>query len=155
MHDLQWRTGAADAKNVATAIYDFGGEEEDDLDFQAGDKITIVSTEDPGRGWYTGEFNGKTGVFPEDFVDRSTLSDGDTDEWETGGWRPWLGEGHQAVSPAELKLRGNKAFAAGDYARARRLYCEVRTFNFPVLSARPCSYCLCHCCSAPPAAAPH
>ena len=60
------------------------------------------------------------------------LSDGDTNEWEPGGWRPWLGEGHQAASPGELKLRGNKAFAAGDYTRARRLYSEVCACTHPV-----------------------
>jgi hypothetical protein len=50
------------------------------------------------------------------------LSDGDTAEWEEGGWRPWLGEGQGKLSPAQQKARGNKAFQAGEFAQARRLY---------------------------------
>eukprot|EP01048_Picozoa_sp_COSAG05_P005031 COSAG05_NODE_289_length_12065_cov_9.271519_8_plen_222_part_00 len=72
------------------------------------------------------------------------LSDGDENEWEEGGWRPWLGDGHQAVAPAELKLRGNKAFAAGDYTRARRLYCAVP--GRPRPSSASCAHGPCHCC---------
>ncbi|KAI8900491.1 P-loop containing nucleoside triphosphate hydrolase protein, partial [Globomyces pollinis-pini] len=52
------------AKKVprCTALYKYDASEADELSFNVGDVIVIVSKGDPG--WWTGTFNGKTGLFP-------------------------------------------------------------------------------------------
>lgn len=41
---------------------------EDELELNVGDIITIVSKEAQDIGWWKGEINGKIGVFPDNFV---------------------------------------------------------------------------------------
>lgn len=41
---------------------------EDELELNVGDIITIVSKEAQDVGWWKGEINGKVGVFPDNFV---------------------------------------------------------------------------------------
>jgi len=55
---------------TATALYDFAGEQAEDLPFYAGDFLTITK-EDDGSGWLTGELNGRTGIFPSSYVQRN------------------------------------------------------------------------------------
>ena len=54
----------------------------------------------------------------------SDLDDGDSDEWDGEGWRPWLG---QDVGPSaeELKAQGNEQFKAKEYGAAQKLYTKV------------------------------
>jgi len=56
---------------VATcvALYDFAGEQAEDLSFYARDIITILK-EDDGSGWLTGELNGAQGIFPASYIQR-------------------------------------------------------------------------------------
>lgn len=49
------------------AIFDYKSEYEDDLNFDAGQIITITSIENDE--WYSGEYNGKEGMFPKNFVE--------------------------------------------------------------------------------------
>ncbi|KAJ3220393.1 Unconventional myosin-Ie [Dinochytrium kinnereticum] len=44
------------------ALYDYNASEADELSFNAGDVITIVSKDD--EGWWTGSLKGKKGLFP-------------------------------------------------------------------------------------------
>jgi len=53
---------------IAVCLYDFEGQEEGDLSLYAGDRITILDQSDPS-GWWQGECNGVTGVFPSNFVE--------------------------------------------------------------------------------------
>jgi len=51
----------------AKALYDYDAENSDDLSFKEGDLINVLDQSDPS-GWWEGEFNGKVGFFPSNFV---------------------------------------------------------------------------------------
>ncbi|XP_071663895.1 SH3 domain-containing protein 19 isoform X1 [Patagioenas fasciata] len=53
-------------KGKAKALYDFHGENEDELSFKAGDTITELESVD--EDWMSGEIQGKSGMFPKNFV---------------------------------------------------------------------------------------
>ncbi|NWR14085.1 SH319 protein, partial [Emberiza fucata] len=53
-------------KGKAKALYDFHGENEDELSFKAGDMITELGSVD--EDWMSGEILGKSGIFPRNFV---------------------------------------------------------------------------------------
>lgn len=46
--------------------YEYEAEQEDELSIKVGDIIKNVSTAE--GGWWEGEINGKTGMFPDNFV---------------------------------------------------------------------------------------
>ncbi|CCE86551.1 Piso0_005047 [Millerozyma farinosa CBS 7064] len=48
------------------SIYEYKSDHDDDLTFPAGVVITVTDIEDDD--WYSGELNGKTGIFPKNFV---------------------------------------------------------------------------------------
>ena len=48
------------------ALFDYQSQQEDELGFMKGDVITIISKDHVD--WWKGEFNGKTGIFPSNFV---------------------------------------------------------------------------------------
>lgn len=50
----------------AKALYDFHGENEDELSFKAGDIITELESVD--EDWMSGELMGKSGIFPKNYV---------------------------------------------------------------------------------------
>ncbi|KAF7480162.1 Hypothetical predicted protein [Marmota monax] len=50
----------------AKALYDFQGENEDELSFKAGDIITELESVDDA--WMSGELMGKSGIFPKNYV---------------------------------------------------------------------------------------
>ena len=52
----------------ATALYDYAGENADDLPFSAGDSILVLDQTDPS-GWWKGQVNGQEGFFPSNFVE--------------------------------------------------------------------------------------
>ncbi|KAI9202468.1 P-loop containing nucleoside triphosphate hydrolase protein [Polychytrium aggregatum] len=58
------------AKKLPTcrALYDYDATEADELSFKAGDTITIINSDDPG--WWTGNLNGKRGLFPMNYVEK-------------------------------------------------------------------------------------
>ena len=51
----------------ARCTFDYAAENPDELTIKEGDIITVLSTKD--QGWWEGEFNGKRGVFPSNFVE--------------------------------------------------------------------------------------
>ncbi|XP_026503634.1 SH3 domain-containing protein 19 [Terrapene carolina triunguis] len=53
-------------KGKAKALYDFQGENEDELSFKAGDMITELEPVD--EDWMSGDVQGKSGIFPKNFV---------------------------------------------------------------------------------------
>uniref|UniRef100_A0A8D0LA32 SH3 domain containing 19 n=1 Tax=Sphenodon punctatus TaxID=8508 RepID=A0A8D0LA32_SPHPU len=53
-------------KGKAKALYDFHSESEDELSFRAGDIITELESVD--EDWISGELQGKSGIFPKNFV---------------------------------------------------------------------------------------
>ncbi|XP_067205851.1 uncharacterized protein B0303.7 isoform X2 [Linepithema humile] len=54
--------------NVVTALYGFPGESSDDLLFEEGAKITVISR--ISEDWLYGECNGRKGQFPVNYVNR-------------------------------------------------------------------------------------
>eukprot|EP00069_Balaena_mysticetus_P014978 bmy_09114T0 len=50
----------------AKALYDFHGENEDELSFKAGDIITELESVDDD--WMSGELRGKSGIFPKTYI---------------------------------------------------------------------------------------
>eukprot|EP00051_Salpingoeca_urceolata_P010111 m.123265 g.123265 ORF g.123265 m.123265 type:complete len:519 (+) comp16585_c4_seq1:472-2028(+) len=73
----------------AVALYDFTGDaDQGELSFSAGQDITILR-QDIGEGWWEGEVGGKTGLFPETYVeldddDEDWDDDDDDDGWDDG-----------------------------------------------------------------------
>ncbi|NXW95109.1 SH319 protein, partial [Alopecoenas beccarii] len=59
-------TSGGGKKGKAKALYDFHGENEDELSFKAGDTITELESVD--EDWMSGEIQGKSGIFPKNFV---------------------------------------------------------------------------------------
>jgi hypothetical protein len=59
--------GGAPATVIGRAVFDFEGDDYDQLSFQVGDLITILE-QDPS-GWWTGEFKGRVGMFPYNYVE--------------------------------------------------------------------------------------
>ena len=54
------------------ALYDYTAQQPDELGFNAGDVIIIVSKEHPD--WWKGQLGGKTGIFPSNFVGNPSTS---------------------------------------------------------------------------------
>ncbi|CAH1165854.1 unnamed protein product [Phyllotreta striolata] len=59
---------AKPSKQLCEATFPYKAQNEDELSFEEGDLITIVSRDCADPGWWLGEINGKTGVFPDNFV---------------------------------------------------------------------------------------
>ncbi|NWU76853.1 SH319 protein, partial [Onychorhynchus coronatus] len=59
-------TSGGGKKGKARALYDFHGENEDELSFKAGDMITELESVD--EDWMSGEIQGRSGMFPKNFV---------------------------------------------------------------------------------------
>jgi len=55
------------------ALFDFDAENDDDLAFKKGDIIKILTKDGDGwlkdSGWWEGDLNSKTGIFPKEFVE--------------------------------------------------------------------------------------
>eukprot|EP00475_Leptophrys_vorax_P041409 TRINITY_DN7806_c0_g1_i1.p1 TRINITY_DN7806_c0_g1~~TRINITY_DN7806_c0_g1_i1.p1 ORF type:complete len:867 (-),score=162.65 TRINITY_DN7806_c0_g1_i1:55-2655(-) len=58
---------APSAHVIGRAVFDFEGDDYDQLSFQVGDLITIIE-QDPS-GWWTGEIKGRVGMFPYNYVE--------------------------------------------------------------------------------------
>ncbi|XP_060090691.1 SH3 domain-containing YSC84-like protein 1 [Heteronotia binoei] len=56
---------------MATAIYPFEGQQPGDLSFKAGDQIKITTKTDSQFDWWEGCLQGRTGIFPANYVSMS------------------------------------------------------------------------------------
>lgn len=56
-------------RELARVIFPYVKEHEDELELQKGDIITVLCKELEDKGWWKGELNGNTGVFPDNFVE--------------------------------------------------------------------------------------
>ena len=52
----------------ARAIYDYEARASDELSFKRHDIITVLSRDEEDEGWYNGVLHGKTGLFPNNYV---------------------------------------------------------------------------------------
>ncbi|EEQ92694.1 uncharacterized protein BDCG_07814 [Blastomyces dermatitidis ER-3] len=60
-------------KNQAVALFTFDADQEGDLGFKKGEVITIIKKTDKKEDWWTGRIGDRTGIFPSNYVDASTL----------------------------------------------------------------------------------
>ncbi|XP_058988791.1 SH3 domain-containing YSC84-like protein 1 isoform X4 [Mustela lutreola] len=65
---LPQRVGYLDEPVEVTALYSFKGQQPGDLNFQAGDRITVISKTDSQFDWWEGKLRGQTGIFPANYV---------------------------------------------------------------------------------------
>ncbi|CAG8476822.1 7767_t:CDS:2 [Paraglomus occultum] len=56
-------------KNYVTALYDYEAQAEGDLSFKKNDRIEVIERTADANGWWTGKLNGKTGLFPGNYVE--------------------------------------------------------------------------------------
>ncbi|KAI0271596.1 BAR-domain-containing protein [Gloeopeniophorella convolvens] len=56
------------AASYVVALYDFAAQADGDLDFKVGDRIEVVERTDSPEDWWTGRLDGRTGVFPGNYV---------------------------------------------------------------------------------------
>lgn len=61
-------TKDASGRVMAVALYDFVGQEAEDLSFRVGDRIEILKRTVEANDWWTGALNGRRGVFPGTYV---------------------------------------------------------------------------------------
>ncbi|KAH9964521.1 hypothetical protein BC827DRAFT_1187647 [Russula dissimulans] len=50
------------------ALYDFAAQADGDLEFKVGDRIEVIERTENQEDWWTGRLNGRTGVFPGNYV---------------------------------------------------------------------------------------
>lgn len=56
------------SKEKAVVEYDYDPKNNDELPLKKGAIVTIISKDAGDKGWWKGEIDGKTGVFPDNFV---------------------------------------------------------------------------------------
>ncbi|XP_069041850.1 src kinase-associated phosphoprotein 1 isoform X3 [Lepisosteus oculatus] len=64
----QKAAGSVDYANFYQCLWDCEGDEPDELTFNRGDLIYIISKEYNIHGWWVGELNGFIGIVPKDFL---------------------------------------------------------------------------------------
>lgn len=55
-------------KELCQVEFAYSPQNEDELELNVGEIITIVSKDAQDVGWWKGEINGRVGVFPDNFV---------------------------------------------------------------------------------------
>lgn len=61
--------GAASSQLVVTATHAFTGQQQGDLSFSPGDRITVVTKTESQYDWWEGQLeDGQVGIFPANFV---------------------------------------------------------------------------------------
>ncbi|XP_051687521.1 SH3 domain-containing YSC84-like protein 1 isoform X2 [Oryctolagus cuniculus] len=68
LSSYQERVGNLTQPIEVTALYSFEGQQPGDLNFQAGDRITVTSKTDSQFDWWEGKLRGQTGIFPANYV---------------------------------------------------------------------------------------
>jgi amphiphysin len=58
----------APAADSVVALYDFTAQADGDLDFKVGDRIEVIERSESTEDWWTGRLDGRTGVFPGNYV---------------------------------------------------------------------------------------
>lgn len=57
------------ARELARVLFDYEAQNEDELTIKTGETITIISKDNEDAGWWKGELNGRTALFPDNFVE--------------------------------------------------------------------------------------
>ena len=67
-HAITKAAGEWDKEVYCYALYNFGGELPCDLQFKKGQRIAIITRTSTQDDWWEGTVNGKTGIFPANYV---------------------------------------------------------------------------------------
>jgi len=137
---VAWQPGPPPAKTAAAVkkckcTFEYIATNEDELTIKVDDIITILKQEE--EGWWEGEFNGKRGVFPNNFVEE--LPADATEDLAAGGNT----EEEDAASQLTVKAKkvhgiglGN-IFGAGGMPMLKKS-CGYRSMAYPAqLSLHP------------------
>lgn len=54
---------------LAKVIYSYHAQNEDELTLTEGQTVTVLDQNLEDAGWWRGDINGRTGVFPDNFVE--------------------------------------------------------------------------------------
>lgn len=106
-------SGGGGLKKQCKASFDYEKQEDNELGFKTGDIITVLSEDD--SGWWTGELNGLSGMFPSNFVE-------------------------VIAQPAATTLSANAAIAAAALAKRGQLNKvspKSQTLSGPINPAQP------------------
>ncbi|XP_018567017.1 SH3 domain-containing kinase-binding protein 1 [Anoplophora glabripennis] len=83
------------SKQLCEVKFPYKAQNEDELSLKEGDVITLINKDSQDPGWWTGELNGKIGVFPDNFVslisstdDKSSYKEENKSSAETGAIKP-------------------------------------------------------------------
>jgi len=57
---------------LCRATFVYNAVNNDELNLSVGDVVTVLSKDTQEPGWWKGEYNGKVGVFPDNFVELIT-----------------------------------------------------------------------------------
>lgn len=55
-------------KEQCRVLFTYAAVNDDELNLNEGDIVTVISKEAPDRGWWRGELHGRVGLFPDNFV---------------------------------------------------------------------------------------
>ena len=66
VNDIQRKVPQKTAAKMVKAEFDYTAQGAEELSFREGDIIKVIREED--NTWWCGEFRGRTGMFPRDFV---------------------------------------------------------------------------------------
>lgn len=69
--------GSNSGQEYVEAIYDFPPQQDGDLELHVGDKVEVL--EKPSAEWYKGRCNGKTGMFPSNYVKAAFSTSGQSE----------------------------------------------------------------------------
>lgn len=72
------QTGETSEKEFCRARFSFKGQRTGDLSFEQGEMIRILKK---NPNWWDGECNGKTGIFPSNYVEQLQASQGEASSW--------------------------------------------------------------------------
>lgn len=85
------------------AIFDYKSDYDEDLSFDAGTIINIISVENDE--WYSGEYDGKQGMFPKNFVEE--LKEPTTAESSGNSDQPAIPEEPKPAQPLKVETDNN------------------------------------------------
>uniref|UniRef100_A0A1L8DMI3 Putative endocytic adaptor protein intersectin n=1 Tax=Nyssomyia neivai TaxID=330878 RepID=A0A1L8DMI3_9DIPT len=107
------------------ALYAFEGRNADEISFEPGDIIMVPYDQKAEPGWFAGEINGKTGWFPESYVEK--LDDGGPaeikeEEFKVDTYAVKTIEEPQTIEPASSYVKEEEDDVIGEYYEATYPY---------------------------------
>ena len=96
--------GAGDAKPSIVryrAVYQFDSRNPDELNLQIGDVVLVDENHESDPGWLTGRLDGRSGLFPEAYVEKMTTAEPPVQSQPVSALSADAAWGTKAVTPGE------------------------------------------------------